>query len=233
MVGSAEVSSLPLRPGPGGPPLDAALADQLIREIIAQRHPPGSWLREQEIAARFAISRSPVREALRQVARRGFVQIHPWRGAQVVAPTPAETRHVFDLLELMSGLVGRLAAEALPAEQFPRFAAMLAEGEALLGGSAAREDRNAWSFKLVRLMARALDSRIAYDMLIHVGGLALWQHRYLAPDDAATMARQLDLHRTFVHAVLARDAVTAEWAGRAVVAVTRTEVLARLAEVEA
>ncbi len=222
--------ALPLpRSGSGGPPLDAALADQLIREIIALDHPPGSWLREQEIAARFQISRSPVREALRHVARRGFVEIHPWRGAQVVAPTAAETRHVFDLLELMSGLVGRLAAESLPEERFLHLCTMLADGEVLLGGRAPREVRNAWSFKLVRSLARALDSRIAYDMLIYVGGLALWQHRYLAPDDVETMARQLDLHRAFVHAILARDAVTAEWAGRAMVAITRAEVMSRLA----
>jgi DNA-binding FadR family transcriptional regulator len=65
-------------------PLDVEIANRLIREIIGLKLAPGSWLREQEIAARFGVSRSPVREALRHIAKQGFVEMHPWRGAQLV-----------------------------------------------------------------------------------------------------------------------------------------------------
>lgn len=72
----------PLEKGPL--PLDAAIANALLNDILDRRYPAGAWIREQDIADRFKVSRSPVREALRQVASLGFVVVRPWRGAQVI-----------------------------------------------------------------------------------------------------------------------------------------------------
>ena len=92
-------------------PLDVAIANRLIRDIIALRYPPGSWLREQEIAERFGVSRYPVREALRHVTKQGYLEMHPWRGAQLVELSEDTTVHIFDMLEALYGVVARQSTD--------------------------------------------------------------------------------------------------------------------------
>lgn len=217
-----------LRSDGGDLPLDVKLGDVLIRDIIALRYPPGSWLREQEIAERFQISRSPVREALRHVARRGFVRMVPWRGAQVVELSAQETRYIFDLLESVFGIVARIAAETFPEERFKELWDLMEYGDSLFERESTREERVGFTFDLGQKMARWGGSRTSYELLTYAGSLALWQHRFLPADDLATAKRQLEIHRVLVSAVTARDAQTAEWAARSMVALTRSNLLEQM-----
>jgi DNA-binding GntR family transcriptional regulator len=59
------------------------LREQLTEEIIAGLLPPGTKLDEQELADRFGVSRTPVREAMRQLIATGLVVSRPHRGATV------------------------------------------------------------------------------------------------------------------------------------------------------
>lgn len=205
-------------------PLDVSLSETLISEIIAMRHPPGSWLREKDIAARFGVSRSPVREALRHVAKAGFVQMHPWRGAQVVDLSPTETRHIFDLLEAIYGVMARVAAETIPERNFPEIVNLLKRCEAAVEEGTLAQ-RVAASFELGRRLGKLSASHYAFEMVIYTGRLAMWQHRYLMPDDLEAARRSLEIHRALVSAVLARDGNTAEWAARTLVAITRSTLI--------
>src|SRR6201989_582298 len=53
------------------------LADEIVRGVL----PPGAALDETEIAQRFSVSRTPVREALRQLVASGLVDARGHRGA--------------------------------------------------------------------------------------------------------------------------------------------------------
>jgi DNA-binding GntR family transcriptional regulator len=79
------------------------LSDQirlaLTDEITTGHLKPGSALDEQQIADRFGASRTPVREALRQLAVTGLVELRPRRGV-IVAPMTAE--RVLDMFETMA-----------------------------------------------------------------------------------------------------------------------------------
>jgi DNA-binding GntR family transcriptional regulator len=67
------------------------LVPQGVREaIMAGNYPPGSPLGETELAARFGVSRGPVREALIQLERECLVRSHPNRGFFVTALTERE-----------------------------------------------------------------------------------------------------------------------------------------------
>ena len=74
----------------------AALVDDLARrirdEILSGAIPLGRPLRQAELAERFGISRTPVREALRQLQTSGLIEIHAHRGAVVRVPVPWEVR---------------------------------------------------------------------------------------------------------------------------------------------
>ncbi|HEY0189431.1 MAG TPA: GntR family transcriptional regulator [Cellulomonas sp.] len=60
-----------------------AVHDRLRRQIVALQLPPGSPLSETETAARFGVSRTPVRESLILLADEGLVEIYPQRGSFV------------------------------------------------------------------------------------------------------------------------------------------------------
>jgi DNA-binding GntR family transcriptional regulator len=66
---------------------------------------------EQVVAAEFAVSRGPVREALRLLEKDGLVTILPRRGAQVTNLSIAEVKEIFDIRASLNGLRDRQIAE--------------------------------------------------------------------------------------------------------------------------
>ena len=80
-------------------------------------YPPGSRLREDEVAKRFGISRTPVREALARLQDKGLLETGPGRG---LAVTVLDMQRIFELYALrmeMEGVVARFAAQhATPVE---------------------------------------------------------------------------------------------------------------------
>jgi DNA-binding GntR family transcriptional regulator len=77
-------------------PLTQSLAEQiaarLSEHILSGTYAPGQRIMEQTVASEFAVSRGPVREALRLLEKDGLVTILPRRGAQVTNLSIAEVR---------------------------------------------------------------------------------------------------------------------------------------------
>jgi DNA-binding GntR family transcriptional regulator len=209
-------------------PREVEIARQLIDDIIELRHPPGCWLREQELATQFGVSRSPVREALRLVAKAGFVQMRPWRGAQVVELTAVETGHILDVLQALYGVVARVAAETFPAERLPELRRILDSAAQLTAPGEGRE-RVRIAFAFGQFLGRWGANRVAYDALVAAGNLALWQHRFFASDDLVQAARSLTLHHVLFGSIEARDPATAEVAARSIVALARQLIVPQIA----
>jgi DNA-binding GntR family transcriptional regulator len=84
--------------------------ETLQGEILERVRPPGSRLIEDAIAADLGVSRTPVREALRMLAREGWLDLHPHAGAYVRQPGIEEVRDIFMLRELLERESARLAA---------------------------------------------------------------------------------------------------------------------------
>ena len=74
---------------------------------------PGERLDETQLAARFSVSRTPVREALHQLAAAGIVHIRPRRGAVVANIEPSRLVEMFEVMGELEALAGRLAARRL------------------------------------------------------------------------------------------------------------------------
>ena len=68
------------------------LRHQLADEIRSGALAPGAALDETELARRFAVSRTPVREAIRQLDASGLVEVRPHRGAVVARPSEERLR---------------------------------------------------------------------------------------------------------------------------------------------
>jgi DNA-binding GntR family transcriptional regulator len=97
------------------PALTRSLAEQIAarfaERILSGAAAPGQRIMEQAVAAEFAVSRGPVREALRLLEKDGLVTILPRRGAQVTNLTIAEVKEIFDIRAALNGLRDRQIAE--------------------------------------------------------------------------------------------------------------------------
>nr|WP_244424843.1 GntR family transcriptional regulator [Methylobacterium nodulans] len=82
----------------------------LLRAIEDGELTPGTRLREAELAERFAISRTPIREALARLESHGLVTHEPHRGATLTKLGYAQVTELYDLREVLEGMAARLAA---------------------------------------------------------------------------------------------------------------------------
>ncbi|MGD9783224.1 MAG: GntR family transcriptional regulator [Hyphomicrobiaceae bacterium] len=82
-------------------------------DIATGRLRPGERLDETSLAARFGVSRTPVREILQHLAAAGLVEIRPYRGAIVASPDPRRLMEMFEVMSELEAMCGRLAARRL------------------------------------------------------------------------------------------------------------------------
>ncbi|WP_454917749.1 GntR family transcriptional regulator [Xanthobacter sediminis] len=83
---------------------------QIADEITSGRLAPGTALEEVEIARRYGVSRTPVREAIRDLAASGLVEARPHRSALVARPSTERLRGMFDVMAELECLCATLAA---------------------------------------------------------------------------------------------------------------------------
>lgn len=101
-----------------GKTLSQTISDRLAEEIVLGRIQPGERLDEQSIAMRFGVSRSPVRDALRQLATTRLVEYQPRRGFSVAALAASELDSVFEASGEIEALCAKLCAlRAGPSER--------------------------------------------------------------------------------------------------------------------
>lgn len=92
------------------PVLREQVRDAVRTRIISGEIPPGGSLVEQRLAAELQVSRTPLREAIRQLVEEGFLEQEARRGARVVAFTAELVREVYQVREALEGIAAREAA---------------------------------------------------------------------------------------------------------------------------
>lgn len=107
-----------------GDVLTMNLKDRIIRElrraISRGEYEPGEHLTEAALCQRFKVSRTPIREALNQLEKEGFVRITPAAGASVVALSPQQISDIYDLLSILEGAACRLACKHITDEEIQK-----------------------------------------------------------------------------------------------------------------
>jgi DNA-binding GntR family transcriptional regulator len=91
-------------------PIAFRLLDAIEQDIATGALAPGARLDEAALAGRYGVSRTPVREALHQLAASGMVEIRPRRGAVVATAGPERLYEMFEVMAELEAMCGRLAA---------------------------------------------------------------------------------------------------------------------------
>lgn len=95
----------------------ARASDKLVRqikqEIFSGLLKPGDQLEEAYLAEKFAVSRTPIREAIRSLVDGGLLETRPRKGAIVRELSAKELNDLFEVAAELEGMSARLAAENL------------------------------------------------------------------------------------------------------------------------
>jgi DNA-binding GntR family transcriptional regulator len=116
--------------------LSSQVKDRMLQWILEGELAPGSRIIETQVARQLGTSQAPVREALRDLATLGLVDVHPYRGARVREPDAEELIEAMELRGELEALAARSAARAIDEATLQRMRELLDEMRA----SAARGD---------------------------------------------------------------------------------------------
>jgi DNA-binding GntR family transcriptional regulator len=118
--------------GEGRTTLAEALRLQLADEIVRGTLAPGVFLDETELARRFQVSRTPVREAIRQLAASGLVETRAHRGSLVAWPSHERLIGMFEAMAELEALCAAFAAVRTTPEERRSLAAVHDELRAMI-----------------------------------------------------------------------------------------------------
>jgi DNA-binding GntR family transcriptional regulator len=96
----------------------------IANDIVHGRRAPGTALDETLLAREFEVSRTPIREAIRQLEMTGLVEARPHRGAVVSDVTPERLDDMFAVMRELEALCARLAATAMTPDERQRLRAL-------------------------------------------------------------------------------------------------------------
>ena len=168
------------------------IADDLGVAIVDGELTDGARIREEELAAQYGASRSPVREAIALLERRGLVRTEPRRGCYVVGQS---LDVIADLFNMRAALIG-LAVRYIARRRSPEVLEQLREAIEAVSAAAERSSVTALAFahlgaEAVRVIVRHCGaSRLAQMLSDHAGHSGwgmIWRKRAL---DFQTLERR-------------------------------------------
>lgn len=101
-----------------GIPLSSDLYTNLRKDILQGKYPGGYKLTEQEICDAYHISRTPVREAFKQLEAEGLIETIPNRGAFVTSLSPQDIKDLYEMRKVYEVLAVKWAIERMTKDEF-------------------------------------------------------------------------------------------------------------------
>ncbi|MBI2526448.1 MAG: FCD domain-containing protein [Candidatus Rokubacteria bacterium] len=183
-----------------------AIAARLEAEIIAGERKPRERLVELELAARFRVSRAPVREALRLLEREGLVASDT-RGVHVAAITPGEVADIFEILAYLEELYTARAAQHLTADARGRMRDVLDQMATAVREGAVRSYFEL-NIRFHAVIREACPNRRLIALLDSLGKATL-RYRHMAMSLPGRLPVSLEEHRRILRALEGGDAPAA------------------------
>ena len=190
-----------------------ALKDAIAEAIVSGELAAGQRLDEVSVAQRFAVSRTPVREALKQLAAMDLVELRPHRGAVVAGLNPARLAELFEAMAEIEATCARLAATKMSAAERDRLELLWARCDQILLGSgdleAVHEANQDFHAAIHQGARNEFLADAAHVLRRRLGPLSRAQFGLTGrPGDSASE------HRAVIEAIRARNGIAAEQAMR-------------------
>jgi DNA-binding GntR family transcriptional regulator len=204
------------------------LEQRIADEILSGRIAPGAKLDEQTLAARFKVSRTPVREALRQLLGTGLVESIPRRGAVVTSFGSERLSQLYEAIGELETLCARLAAQRMTAIERKELELALAP----LRAAAAAGDRESYlerSDMLHDVIHRGCHNPFLVE-LVRAYRLRSLPFRNLQPYTRERVRNSSEEHQRIVAAIVNHDADEATRAMREHVATSLLRALDTIGE---
>lgn len=188
--------------------LGGQIFEKVREDILSGVYAQGEELKEATLGARLGASRTPVREALRQLELEGLVEIIPNRGARVTGISRKDVYDIYQMRYLLEGLAARWAAEHMRDGEIMELEEVVLLSEFHLKDSK-QEQMVQLDGRFHELIYRASDSR----MLRHV--LTDFHHyvkavRFVSLKEKNRAEESVREHKEILQAIRERNADLAE-----------------------
>ncbi|MBK1645556.1 GntR family transcriptional regulator [Thiocapsa imhoffii] len=203
--------------------------DQVRQAIVQGEIPPGSKISEPVLAARYGISRGPLREALRRLESTNLVERRPNLGARVISLSNDQLLEIYVIREALEGMAARLAAERMTEDA-------IADLQRLLSQHRSEVERTDWQtyfqqegdldfhFQIVQGSGNQRLIDILCNDLYHLA--RMYRCQFGMKSDRAAVA--LKEHQLVADAIAERDGELAEWLMRRHIRTSRRAIERRL-----
>jgi DNA-binding GntR family transcriptional regulator len=197
-----------LKVGRVAAPLREQVLAVLRRAIVEQQLPPGHRLIERELIDQTGVSRTTIREVLRELAAEGLVRTVPQKGAVVAVPTAQEAAELYEVRAALEALAARRFVVHASAAQVEELRVALGELERVtVDGGDIRAMLEAKD-RFYDVLLRGCGNRAVHDILSGLKArVALLRTSSLS--QPGRPARSVGEIRAIVEAVEARDAEAA------------------------
>lgn len=189
-------------------PMARQVTRALRQAIVSMKISPGEMLSEQDLAQRFGVSRSPVREALIKLSEAGLVRVLPQRGTQVVKISRAAVEDARFIRQAVECAVVREAALKAPPVMLAELNASLTRQRRAQRATSS-DDFMALDEEFHRLLAEAAGRPAAWRMIEDVKP-QMDRVRYLDVKQATPRHLIVAQHAMIVDAIKASDPAAAE-----------------------
>lgn len=191
---------------------EGALLDRIRDLILGGDYRPGTALSEVRLAEYYEVSRTPVREALKQLQIEGLVEIRPKVGTFVREITRREILEMFEVKETLEGLAARLMARR---GQIPELDTLRANVDA--SESAVRRNDSAAYAALVHefhetIVTGSDNLKLAEHYRTLMNQLAYHRLVLKSVQHPGRLAKSTAEHRQVLELIIAKDSVGAELA---------------------
>jgi DNA-binding GntR family transcriptional regulator len=175
--------------------------------IAARRFSSGIWINVEELTKELGVSRTPIRQAMKQLEAEGLVTHIPNRGIRMAEMTLETARDLYQVREVLEGLAAGLAAEKISAEALIELRKILAEQSAIIK----KKDLLRYSvsdFNFHQIIYDSCGNRLLKEQLEQIKG----RSRPLVCDITYILRELYQDHQDLVQAFKVRDPLEAEQA---------------------
>ena len=110
-----------------------SMQSEIIRRICFREYPPGSQLKEAELAKEFGVSRTPVRDAISRIKHLGLIETRNGVGTVVIELSDEQIRHIYEMRLHLATLIGVMAPRPVTKADKSGVAELLDEAIVLKG----------------------------------------------------------------------------------------------------